>query len=369
MNHGHDVTDEIVNDVVIPVGDAYEVTVGHGALARLPHLMPEDATRILLVHAPALADRAAELALSLATTQRTVIVEELPDAEAAKTVDVVAHLWGVLGRAGFTRTDVVVGFGGGASTDLAGFAAATWLRGVRVIQVPTTLLGMVDAAVGGKTGINTAEGKNLVGSFHEPAAVLCDLDVLSTLPRADLVAGMAEVVKCGFIADPVILDLVRADPSAAYDPEGEVLAELVRRSVEVKAKVVAVDLKESSLREILNYGHTFAHAIEQVEQYTWRHGDAVAVGMVYVAELAQRAGLIDAALVAQHRAVLTSLGLPTSYRADRWEQLLTAMRRDKKTRGDLLRFVALTAVGQPTRLEGPSAQDLEAAYEAVSSTL
>jgi len=358
-----------VNDAVIPVGDAYEVTIGRGVLTRLPQLVPTDATRILLLHAPVLADRAAQVAALLASEQRSVIVEALPDAEAAKTAQGVAHVWSVLGRAGFTRTDVVIGFGGGASTDLAGFAAATWLRGVRVIQIPTTLLGMVDAAVGGKTGINTPEGKNLVGSFHEPIAVLCDLDLLQTLPHSDLIAGMAEIVKCGFIADPVILDLVRADQPAACDPAGEVLAELVRRAVAVKAEVVAADLKESSLREILNYGHTFAHAIEQVEQYTWRHGDAVAVGMVYVAELAFRAGLIDAALVAQHRAVLTSLGLPTSYRAGCWEQLLTAMRRDKKTRGDLLRFVVLTGLGETSRLEGPHLQDLQAAYDAISTKL
>ncbi|MEO8851356.1 MAG: 3-dehydroquinate synthase [Allobranchiibius sp.] len=356
-----------MNQTVIPVGDVYDVTIGRGVLAQLPKVVPADAARVLLVHAPALADRVGAVVQALSTENRTVIVHELPDAEAGKTADVAAHLWGVLGRAGFTRTDVVIGMGGGATTDLAGFVAATWLRGVRVIQVPTTLLGMVDAAVGGKTGINTPEGKNLVGAFHEPAAVLCDLDALQTLARGDLIAGMAEVVKCGFIADPVILDLVCADPSAACDPAGEVLAELVRRAVAVKAKVVAADLKESSLREILNYGHTFAHAIEQVEQYTWRHGDAVAVGMVFVAELAMRAGLIDAALVAKHRAVLTSLGLPISYRAGRWEQLLTAMRRDKKTRGDQLRFVVLTGMGETSRLEGPCLEDLQAAYGAVTA--
>ena len=352
----------------IAVGDAYDVLVGRGVMAHLQEMVPGDAARILLVHPPVLRDRADELASVLRTAGRTVLVAQLPDAEAAKTVEVAARLWSQLGEAGFTRTDVVVGLGGGATTDLAGFVAATWLRGIRVVQVPTTLLGMVDAAVGGKTGINTPEGKNLVGAFHEPVAVLCDLDLLTTLPQADLVAGLAEVVKCGFIADPRILDLVTTDPAAACDPSGDVLPELVRRAVAVKAQVVAADLKESSLREILNYGHTFAHAIEQVEQYTWRHGDAVAVGMVYVAELAHRAGLLDAELLARHRRVLTSLGLPTTYRGDRWEELLTAMRRDKKTRGDLLRFVVLTDVAQVTRLEGPSPAALRAAYDAVSVT-
>ena len=220
---------------------------------------------------------------------------------------------------------------------------------------------MVDAAVGGKTGINTPEGKNLVGAFHPPAGVLCDVDVLATLPEADLAAGLAEVVKCGFIADPVILDLVesavRDDPERARRADNPHLRELIERAVRVKAEVVAADLRESSLREILNYGHTFAHAVEQVEGYTWRHGEAVGVGMVYVAELARLAGHLTGAegdaLVARHRAVLESLGLPTTYAAGRWDDLLTAMRRDKKSRGSTLRFVVLDGLCRPTRLVGP----------------
>lgn len=351
---------------VISVGGDYDVTIGTGVLDQVPAALPPGVLRVLIVHAPVMTAAAWALEDSLAQRGIGAILAPLPDAEAAKTAEVTAWLWGLLGEAGFTRSDAVVAIGGGATTDLGGFVAATWLRGVPVVQVPTTLLGMVDAAVGGKTGINTAEGKNLVGAFHPPAAVIADLSLLRTLPREDLVAGLAEVIKCGFIADPVILDLVEADPQAALDVDGEVLPELIRRAVQVKADVVAADLKESSLREILNYGHTFAHAIEQVEHYTWRHGDAVAVGMVYIAELSRLAGLIDDDLVQRHRDVLSTVGLPTAYADGDWDALLTAMRRDKKTRGDLLRFVALTAVAQPTRLEGPSPQDLRAAYDAVS---
>ncbi|MCG2797949.1 MAG: 3-dehydroquinate synthase, partial [Cellulomonas sp.] len=246
--------------------------------------------------------------------------------------------------------------------------AATWLRGVRLVQVPTTLLGMVDAAVGGKTGINTAQGKNLVGAFHPPVGVLCDLAALDTLPRHELVAGLAEVVKCGFIRDPRILDLVETDGTASCDPTSAVLRELVERAVQVKADVVGTDLREAGLREILNYGHTFAHAIEQVERYQWRHGAAVSVGMVYAAELANLAGRLGDDVVARHRQVLTSLGLPTTYRQDRWDQLLTAMRRDKKARGDLLRFVVLEDVARPTRLEGPDPVLLAAAYGQLAPT-
>ncbi|GAB3589217.1 3-dehydroquinate synthase [Calidifontibacter terrae] len=351
----------------IAVGDRYEVHIGRGLIGEVPSWVPSTAMRVLLVHAPALADRAEALAESLRADGRQVVVEQLPDAESAKTADTLLRLWSVLGQQGFTRTDVVVALGGGATTDLGGFVAASWLRGVPVVQVPTTLLGMVDAAVGGKTGINTAEGKNLVGAFHEPAVVVCDLDLLRTLPRRDLVAGAAEVVKCGFIVDPQILELVERDPVAALDVDGEVLPELVERAIRVKAEVVTEDLRESSLREILNYGHTFAHAIEQVEQYRWRHGDAVAVGMVFVAELACRAGLLSPELVERHRSVLTSLGLPTSYDTGRWDALLTAMGRDKKTRGARLRFVALTDIGAPTRLEAPQQEWLEQAYAAVSA--
>jgi 3-dehydroquinate synthase len=239
---------------------------------------------------------------------------------------------------------------------------------VRVVHVPTTLLGMVDAAVGGKTGINTPEGKNLVGAFHPPAGVLCDLATLETLPPNDFVAGLAEVVKAGFIADPVILDLVESDVEGAKSATGPHVRELVERAIRVKAEVVSKDPKEADLREVLNYGHTFGHAVEQVERYQFRHGAAVSIGMVYVAELARLAGKLDDALVDRHRSVLTALGLPVTYRGDRWPQLLDAMKRDKKSRGSLLRFVVLTDLARPTRLEGPDPALLQAAYAEVSRT-
>ena len=220
--------------------------------------------------------------------------EPVPDGEAAKTVDVAAGLWSRLAKHGVTRSDCVVGIGGGAATDLAGFVAATWLRGVATVLVPTTLLGMADAAVGGKTAIDIPEGKNLVGAFHSPAGVLADLVTLETLPREDYVSGLAEVIKTGFIANPVILDLVQADPEGAAVPHGAHARELIERAIVVKAEVVSKDLHEKGLREILNYGHTLGHAIERVEGYRFRHGDAVAIGMVYVAELARLAGRLDA---------------------------------------------------------------------------
>ncbi|QWC86698.1 3-dehydroquinate synthase [Nocardioidaceae bacterium] len=309
---------------------------------------------------------------ALADRGLQVLDVTVPDGEAGKTADVAARAWEALGEAGFTRSDAVVTVGGGAVTDMGGFIAATWLRGVPVVHVPTTLLAMVDAAVGGKTGMNTGAGKNLVGAFHEPAGVVCDLDALVTLPRAELVAGMAEVLKCGFIADPRILELVEGGAGAAMDPLSPVVAELVRRAVQVKADVVAGDLRETGGadghpgREALNYGHTLAHAIERASGYAVRHGEAVAIGMVFVAELARRAGRLDEETVARHRTVLEAVGLPTTYADHDYETLLAGMRVDKKARGATLRFVVLEGIGRPVVLTGPGEDDLRGAYEALS---
>ena len=340
----------------------YDVVIGSGVLDAVPDLLGAWVRRVALVHA-------GDLTVDLGDRYQ-VLDLPLPDGEAAKTVDVAARCWEELGRAGFTRSDAVVTVGGGATTDLGGFVAATWLRGVRVVHVPTTLLGMVDAAVGGKTGINTGAGKNLVGSFHEPVGVVCDLDFLGTLPRAELASGLGEVVKCGFVADPEILRLVEADPAAALDPASGTLRELVERAVRVKAGVVAGDLRETGGsaghpgREVLNYGHTLAHAIERAEGYRMRHGDAVAIGCVYAAELAGIAGALDDAAVARHRAVLQRVGLPTTYANAGFDELHAAMKVDKKARGSQIRFVVLRGLGRPEVLE-PTEADLRAAWERI----
>jgi 3-dehydroquinate synthase len=345
----------------------YEVIVGRGLWGELVGRLG-GAGSVVVLHQPPLAATAGGLQTMLTESGIDAHRVEVPDAEDSKTAAVADYCWRVFGEIGLTRSDAVVGLGGGAVTDLAGFVAATWMRGVRVVQAPTTLLGMVDAAVGGKTGINTQAGKNLVGAFHEPAAVLADLDALTTLPRDELVAGMAEVVKAGFIADPVILDLIERDPARAVDPAGDVLPELIRRAIQVKADVVAADLRESHLREVLNYGHTLGHAIERRENYRWRHGAAVSVGMVFAAELSRLAGRLDAAVVDRHRRVLAALGLPTSYPAGVFQELLDTMRVDKKARGAILRFVVLDELAKPARLEGPDLALIEAAYTAISDS-
>jgi len=345
----------------------YDVLIGTNLSAELPALLA-GARQIAVLHSPAVREHAALVTRLLTAAGFLTLAVGVPDGEQAKTLAVAGDCWEALGAAAFTRTDAVVGVGGGAVTDLAGYVAAAWLRGVRVVHLPTTLLAMVDAAVGGKTGINTAAGKNLVGAFHSPAGVICDLTALRSLPQADLVSGLAEVVKCGFIADPVILDLVEALPDVGdLKTDPGVLGQLVERSVRVKADVVGRDLREAGPREVLNYGHTLAHAIERVESYSWRHGDAVSVGLVFAAELSRRAGRLDPDTAARHGRVLTGLGLPTSYDAAAWPQLHEAMRVDKKSRGNRLRFVVLDGLARPGILTDPDPDLLAAAFTAIAT--
>ncbi|GAB7005594.1 3-dehydroquinate synthase [Nocardioides sp. AN3] len=362
----------------IHVGGAspYDVHIGRELGDLLPAILGEKVERVAFLYAGTLG-ALAEPMLDRLVERYEVLALGLPDGEAAKTAAVAHDCWEALGEKGFTRSDAVVTFGGGATTDLGGFVAASWLRGVRVVHVPTTLLAMVDAAVGGKTGINTGAGKNLVGAFHEPAGVLCDLALLRTLPREELIAGLGEIIKCGFITDPRILDLVeQTDPEeltglgAATSP---VLEELVERAIRVKAEVVVADLKETGGahghpgREVLNYGHTLAHAIEKHEDYAIRHGEAVAIGCVYAAELARLAGRLDEATAARHRAAFARVGLPTTYDKAGFDDLIGAMRVDKKARGSQLRFLVLDGPAKPGILAGPSEDLLREAFRAVST--
>src|SRR6266567_43464 len=302
-------------------GPPYQVVVGVGVLGELPGLVPEHARTVVVIHAEGTGEIARPACGALRAAGLTVHVEPVPDGEAAKTVEVAAGLWSRLARHGVTRSDCIVGIGGGAATDLAGLVAATWLRGVAGVLVPTTLLGMANAAGGGQTA---------------------------------------------FIADPVILDLVRADPEGATVPHGVHARELIERAIVVKAEVVSKDLNEKGLREILNYGHTLGHAIERVEGYRFKHGDAVAIGMVYVAELARLAGRLDEQTCALHRTVLASVGLPTAYPAGAWPSLREAMGVDKTARGARLRLVVLDGLARPSILDDPPEELLWQAYQEMS---
>lgn len=343
----------------------YDVVIGRDLSGLVPELVG-GATTVALVADPAVGRFAEVVAEVLRGSGVAVEPLTIPAGEAGKSLITVAGLWDDLGRMRLGRSDAIVAVGGGATTDVAGFVAATWLRGVRLVSVPTTLLAMVDAAIGGKTGINTAAGKNLVGAFHPPAGVLVDLDVLPTLPTDQWVNGMAEVLKAGFIADPEILGLVEADVPAAGKPTSDVAIELIERSIAVKVDVVSRDLRENGPREILNYGHTLGHAIERLEDYQLPHGHAISIGMVFAAGLARAAGALDGETLMRHKVLLAALGLPTTYRPDALPELVELMRVDKKARGAKLRFVVLDGVGKPMMLEDPEPALLESAYREVA---
>ena len=291
----------------------------------------------------------------------------VPDGESGKSSATLLQVWNWLGAAGFTRNDLVIAIGGGAITDFGGFAAASWLRGIDWIAVPTTVAGMVDAAVGGKTAINSDYGKNLIGAFHSPIAVLIDFSWLQTLSDRDYAAGLAEVVKAGFIADGEILNLIRGKNLNQVRTDHAVVKEIFRRAIAVKARVVSQDFKESFAREALNYGHTLGHAIELESKFSMRHGECVAIGMAFMAQLQLSLGLITEDLAKDHLDILEGLGLPTSYRRGAWPILLANMSLDKKARGKSLRFVTITGIGKTDRLENPDEQVLFSAYEKVSS--
>lgn len=352
----------------------YDVRIGVGTSNHLAEVLGDKPVRIALIHTSPVqrhSDRARALLRQAGYQVSDVLI---PDAEAGKTIEVANGIWQRLGDEGFTRSDAVVGLGGGAATDLAGFVAATWMRGIRYVNCPTSLLAMVDASTGGKTGINTPQGKNLVGSFYTPAGVLADMRALETLPNDIFIEGLGEVAKSGFIRDRDILSILEdhAQELRQFDgstflgsPLEDVVAELIERTVKVKAYHVSNDLREAGLREFLNYGHTLGHAIEQIEHFTWRHGNAVAVGCVFAAELSHLLGYIDQDLVDYHRRLLGSLGLPISWAGGDWDSALELMHRDKKARGNTLRFVVLDGIGHPIHLDNPPIEAVHEAFERI----
>jgi len=281
-----------------------------------------------------------------------------PNGESQKNSKFLELIWKKAASVGIERTDAIIGFGGGATTDVAGFAAATWLRGVNWYAIPTSLAGMVDAGIGGKTGINSAAGKNLIGSFYSPKKVFIDPDFLDSLPKRDISAGMAEVIKCGFISDYKILNLVQ-DDFLDYP-------QLISRAVKVKADVVSKDFKESKLREILNYGHTLGHAIEKDSKYKLRHGEAVSIGMVFAAELSKELTYLSQYAVSLHRELLANFNLPLTYGKSRWNSLSVLLMQDKKIKQSRLRFIGISKIGKPVWLEDVSLSTLAKVYERIS---
>jgi 5-deoxy-5-amino-3-dehydroquinate synthase len=320
-----------VKTVTVDLGDrSYPVIVGSGALGELDAVVPERAQRLALVTQDGI-----PMAGDIASSRR-ISRHEIGDGEKAKNLRSVEELCEDFAAAGITRADAVVAVGGGVVTDVAGFAAAIYHRGIAVVHVPTTLLGMVDAAIGGKTGVNLEAGKNLVGAFWQPRAVLCDTDALDTLPPREFRSGLGELAKYHF--------LTRQDLASLP------LDERIAAAVAIKAAAVSADERETTgVRATLNYGHTLGHALETVGKYDLRHGEAVAIGLVYAARLARRLGRIDDARVAEHVTVVAANDLPTSIPpACDHDELIAVMRRDKKATGDGLTFV----------LDGPGGVEL-----------
>ena len=342
-----------VTRIPVPGDRPYDVLVGRDLLGALPALI-DGAARAAVLYAPPLKERADAVAGRSPRAGIRPLPIEVPDAEAGKTIEVAARCWDALGAAGFTRTDAVVGVGGGAVTDLAGYVAASWLRGVRWVPVSTSLLGMVDAAVGGKTGVNTAAGKNLVGAFHPPAGVLCDLDAArhAARRRPGRRAGRGRQVR---------LHRRPGDPRPDRGRSGRRRRPARRRCSASWSSGRSGSRPTWSATTCASRGcgrssttaTRWLTRSRRSRAYTWRHGHAVAVGLVFAAELSRLAGRLDDATAARHRAVLELLGLPTSYRADAWPDLLAAMRVDKKARADTLRFVVLDGLAKPGHPQGP----------------
>jgi 3-dehydroquinate synthase len=349
---------------------SYQVLVGRGLTGRLDELLPPlpGAAVAALVRPGARASVAGRVAGALERLGLAVHQLELPDGEAAKRLAVIESLYQRLAAIPTRRADPVVAVGGGATTDAAGFAAATWLRGVPLVSLPTTLLAMVDAAIGGKTGVDLEAGKNLVGAFHQPAAVVADLDTLATLPAAELRAGMAEVIKAGLIADPALAAACLERAPAAVAGDLDALAPLVERAIAIKAEVVGGDEREAGRRAILNYGHTLGHALERLAAYQGlRHGEAVALGMVFAARVAEAAGLAAPGLADGHVELLRAAGLPVGGVALDPDAVLAAMGTDKKRGAGGLRLVLLRAPGQPELVPAPGRGQLVEAIRSLAA--
>jgi 3-dehydroquinate synthase len=338
-------------------GRSYSIHIGAGLLGRLSEFVaPLAPTSVLIVTNAVVGPLYAAAALdALGEVARTDSVE-LPDGEHTKRWDSVSRIIDALVEHGADRRSVVVALGGGVVGDLAGFAASIFMRGIRVVQVPTTLLAQVDSSVGGKTGINHPSGKNLFGSFHQPSVVVADTDVLQTLPSRELAAGLAEILKHGLLADARYFDDVVADLPALRDRNAGALARAIGRSCEIKAGVVARDERESGERALLNLGHTFGHAIEALTGYTqWLHGEAVGCGMVLAADLSHRLGLLREHDVRTVAHAVALAGLPPRIEGLSADAALRAMHGDKKAEAGSVRYVVLESIGRAVQRAAPDA--------------
>jgi 3-dehydroquinate synthase len=329
-------------------GGRYPIHIGPGRLDRLAQSVPGDATAIAIVTDTTVADIYLERAeQALAATGKTISRVVLPEGESSKNWQTLNLIFDGLLQSRYDRKCVLVALGGGVVGDMVGFAAASYMRGVRFIQVPTTLLAQVDSSVGGKTAINHPLGKNMIGAFHQPIAVEIDTDVLQTLPEREISAGLAEVIKYGAIIDAEFFAWCEQNVTKLRELDADAIAHAIRRSCELKAYVVSQDERESGLRAILNFGHTFGHAIEAGLGYGhWLHGEAVGCGMVQAAELSALTHGLSADSVARVRALVEAIGCPTAPPELGLERWIELMQVDKKAEGGALRFILVPELGQ-----------------------
>lgn len=331
-----------------PSGD-YPIYIEAGALDRVARSIPDDASAVIVLTNPTIEALYGErLMTSLASLTCPVQLVTLPDGESWKSLETLNSIFDAMLEKQYDRRAVIVALGGGVIGDMAGFAAAVYMRGIRFVQVPTTLLAQVDSSVGGKTAVNHPLGKNMIGAFHQPVAVEIDTDVLQTLPQREISAGLAEVIKYGLIMDADFFAWCEANAKALVEREPKAMSEAIRRSCEFKAKVVEADERESGLRAILNLGHTFGHAIEAGLGYgEWLHGEAVGCGLVMAAELSHEVCGLSEADVQRVRDLVKAIGCPVVAPAlggpDQW---LTWMRSDKKAQDGEIRFVLMPRIGE-----------------------
>jgi 3-dehydroquinate synthase len=349
-------------------GGSYPVLVGEGVLERLPALLREHAPahRYALIADERVAGLHADTVLATLRAQGLAVEPfTFAEGEVNKSRESWSHLTDALLAAGFGRDAAVLALGGGVTGDLAGFVAATYMRGLPLVQLPTSLLAMVDSSVGGKVGVDTPAGKNLVGAFHPPLLVVADTATLRTLPPRQVRAGLAEAVKHGAIADAGYLSAIERGTVALLAADPAALADVVRRSVEIKAAVVSNDEREAGPRKVLNFGHTLGHAVEALSGFTLLHGEAIAIGMLAEARLGEALGVTEPGCAARLEQALAGLDLPTRVPAGmRDDDLLALTRTDKKTRGGAVEYALLTRVGAATwNVAAPD----EAVLQALSS--
>jgi 3-dehydroquinate synthase len=328
--------------------NGYEIRIGRGLLPQVGRWLGEMglSVKAVIITDTAVKGRYADaLAGGLAEAGFDVAVLEVPEGEEQKTLETAGRLYEQLTGVYAERTTPLLALGGGVIGDLAGFVAATYMRGVPLVQVPTTLLAQVDSSIGGKTAVDHGQLKNMIGVFYQPRLVVADADTLKTLPGVELANGMAEVIKHAAILSEDLFDYIERNIEKARAPDTVVLEEIVTRNCRIKAGIIAKDERESGLRAILNYGHTVGHAVEAVSGFRLRHGQAVAIGMVAEAEISRRLGWLDADSVNRLKEVISRAGLPVAMPALDVKEVMIAMRHDKKVAGDTIRFVLLRAIG------------------------